>query len=161
MYNLSMFETQKPKNIRNKFLFGAVAAASIVNGDIVFAQEGNENSESITFSELSADEVRKLPVNDLLFEYAGKFYTTVGDSQWESIFEKAAEEGLTANNDASLVDSDGNAVIINEFTRHDIGECIFGIKVFKDHTSIATLYSKTPEFCTVDGLIFDRQELMS
>lgn len=161
MYNFSMFETHKPKSLRNKFLFGAVTAASIANGDLVFAQESDASPESITFSKLSDDEVRLLPVNDLLFEYAGNFYTTVEGGQWEPTFEKAMKEGLTGVNDIALVDKDGNAVIINEFTRHDSGECIISFKDFESHTTIATLYSKTPEICTVDGLIFSRQELMS
>lgn len=156
-----MFETQKPKGLRNKFLFGAVAAASIAGGDLVFAQEGGVNSESVTFSELSVDEVRQLPVNDLLFEYASNFYTTAEGLQWEPIFEKANKEGLTGYYDIALVDKDGNAVIVNEFIRHSKGECIVGVKDFKNFTSVATLYSKTPEFCTVDGLIFDKQELIS
>lgn len=157
-----MFEKIKLPEAR-KSLFVALAAASIGSGDIVLAQEINEEvGSNIRFQQLTENERRQLPLNEALFEYANNFYLVdSGVIGLEIVLEKGFAQDLSGINKTALIDDSGAAIVLNNYERFADGECIVGIKAFNSVDGIKILYSKTPEICSVDALYFEKQELLS
>jgi hypothetical protein len=158
-----MFEKLKSETTTRSFLFGAIAAASIGNGDMAFAQERQETPESdISFTELTIEEVTSRPVNELLFDYADNFVDpSIGNHTWEQMFEKAFDENLTGATKIALVDEQGNAVVVNDFVRYSEGECSINFEDYLPDAGVTLFVSKTPEVCTFNVLHFTAKELLS
>lgn len=152
-------ESIKPKSFLKALLLSGGIVVSGFEVPSASAQEAI-NKGVLSYSELSMEQVKKLPFDPLVLKYADKFYRTEinPNASFTEIFKDMQALDITGEDRKAVIDGDGIVLIVNSFEQHREGDCKWDVN---DSSLPIVFYSETPEICEFEAFYFPNIELTS